>query len=74
MTYRYTGYIWSINADVRNTLVHLVHGVGHGFEGVKTWNVDSSAWIFVPFWNGSWVERIYVIIYVRSKCINALCA
>ncbi len=26
----------------------------------------SSAWKFVPFWHGSWLEIIFVIIYVRS--------
>ncbi len=31
-----------------------------------SWIADSIAWKCVPFWDGSWVERIFVIIYVRS--------
>ncbi len=74
-----TGEVCNINADLRNVLMHSSHGKGHDhqpiLEGANIWGIDSTAWKFVPFWDGLWVERIIIIIYVQSymhKCIVCL--
>ncbi len=41
---------------------HDLHPI---FENLNTWSVDSSTFKFVPLLDGSWVERLFVVIYAR---------
>ncbi len=47
--------------------MYLNRGGGMAFN--LFWS-DRSAWKFIPFWDALWIDRIFVIIYVRSYMHN----